>query len=122
MVTLLVKGPYDYISDGKLLASEFSMSTAEELRYAGPWGQAFQEPVFDGMFNIINKRIVGEKHLKLSLQPVDSNMEIDAIAFNVTDENWGIEQQQAKVAFRLDVNVFRGNKNLQLMVEHIEPC
>ena len=110
------------MSDGELLDSEFSMNTAEELRYAGPWGQAFQEPVFDGLFNIINKRIVAEKHLKLSLQPVDSSLEIDAIAFNATDEEWPEHTLQANVAFRLDVNVFRGNKSLQLMVEHIEPC
>ena len=110
------------MSDGELLDSEFSMNTAEELRYAGPWGQAFQEPVFDGLFNIINKRIVAEKHLKLSLQPVDSSLEIDAIAFNVTDEEWPEHTLQANIAFRLDVNVFRGNKSLQLMVEHIEPC
>ncbi len=110
------------MSDGELLESEFSMTIAEELRYAGPWGQTFQEPVFDGVFNIINKRIVGEKHLKLSLQPVNSKLEIDAIAFNVTDEDWSPDLSKAKVAYRLDVNVFRGNKNLQLMVEHIEPC
>lgn len=110
------------LSDGELLESEFSMKTAEELRFAGPWGQTFQEPVFDGVFNIINKRIVGEKHLKLSLQPVNSKLEIDAIAFNTTDEEWSAEHTQAKVAYRLDVNAFRGNKNLQLMVEHIEPC
>jgi len=110
------------LSDGELLESELSMKTAEELRFAGPWGQTFQEPVFDGVFNIINKRIVGEKHLKLSLQPINSRLEIDAIAFNTTDEEWSAEQKQAKVAYRLDVNVFRGNKNLQLMVEHIEPC
>ena len=110
------------MSDGELLTSEFSMTTAEELRYAGPWGQTFQEPVFDGVFNIISKRIVGQKHLKLSLQPVGTHLEIDAIAFNTTDENWSNEQKQANVAYRLDVNVFRGNKSLQLMVEHIEPC
>lgn len=110
------------LSDGELLESEFSMNTAEELRFAGPWGQTFQEPVFDGIFNVINKRIVGEKHLKLSLQPEGSHLEIDAIAFNVTDEDWSPELTKAKVAYRLDVNVFRGNKSLQLMVEHIEPC
>ena len=65
---------------------------------------------------------MGEKHLKLSLQPVNSKLEIDAIAFNVTDEDWPEHTLQANVAYRLDVNVFRGNKNLQLMVEHIEPC
>lgn len=110
------------MSDGELLDSELSMNTAEELRYAGPWGQMFQEPVFDGAFNIINKRIVAEKHLKLLLQPVGSNLEIDAIAFNTTDENWSEQISKANIAYRLDVNVFRGNKNLQLMVEHIEPC
>lgn len=110
------------MSDGELLDSELSMNTAEELRYAGPWGQMFQEPVFDGVFNIINKRIVAEKHLKLLLQPVGSNLEIDAIAFNTTDENWSEQISKANIAYRLDVNVFRGNKNLQLMVEHIEPC
>ena len=110
------------MSDGELLETELSMATAEELRFAGPWGQTFQEPVFDGLFNIMSKRIVGEKHLKLSLQPVDSHLEIDAIAFNVTDEEWPQQTRQAKIAYRLDVNVFRGNKNLQLMVEHIEPC
>lgn len=110
------------MSDGELLNSEFSMTTAEELRYAGPWGQTFQEPVFDGVFNIINKRIVGEKHLKLSLQPTNSQLEIDAIAFNITDEDWAPDLKQAKVAYRLDVNVFRGNKSLQLMIDHIEPC
>lgn len=110
------------MSDGELLESELSMRIAEELRYAGPWGQTFQEPVFDGVFNIINKRIVGEKHLKLSLQPVDSNLEVDAIAFNVTDEEWPDNTLKANVAYRLDVNVFRGNKSLQLMVDHIEPC
>lgn len=110
------------MSDGELLESEFTMTTAEELRYAGPWGQTFQEPVFDGVFNIVNKRIVGEKHLKMSLQPEGLKCEIDAIAFNVTDEDWSDQVKQAKIAYRLDVNVFRGNKNLQLMVEHIEPC
>lgn len=110
------------MSDGELLDFEFSMTTAEELRYAGPWGQTFQEPVFDGVFNIINKRIVGEKHLKLSLQPINSKLEIDAIAFNITDEDWAPDLKQAKVAYRLDVNVFRGNKSLQLMIDHIEPC
>ena len=110
------------MSDGELLVSEFNMASAEELRFAGPWGQTFQEPIFDGVFNIINKRIVGEKHLKLSLQPIDSTLEIDAIAFNTTDEEWDAGVQQAIIAYRLDVNMFRGNKSLQLMVDYIEPC
>lgn len=110
------------MSDGELSASELSMQTAEELRYAGPWGQTFPEPIFDGVFTIINKRIVGEKHLKLTLQAPGSNLEIDAIAFNTADEDYSNQHQQVKVAYRLDVNVFRGRQSLQLMVEHIELC
>lgn len=114
------------MSDGELSSAELTMQTAEELRYAGPWGQTFPEPVFDGIFSIINKRIVGENHLKLSLQAQDSGLEIDAIAFNMTDEKWQPalpgQVQKVKIAYRLDVNVFRGSQSLQLMVEHIEPC
>ena len=114
------------ISDGELLSADLSMQTAEELRYAGPWGQTFPEPVFDGIFTIKNKRIVGEKHLKMSLQAPDSNLEIDAIAFNVTDDDWEAaipgQPQKVNIAYRLDVNVFRGQQSLQLMVDHIEPC
>lgn len=110
------------LSDGELLEPELTMKTAEELRYAGPWGQTFQEPVFDGVFTIINKRIVGENHLKLSLQPEKSNLVIDAIAFNTTDESWPADTKQANLAYRLDINTFRGQSNLQLMVDFIEPC
>jgi single-stranded-DNA-specific exonuclease len=109
------------LSDGDLLASELNLETAEQLRFAGPWGQAFPEPVFDGVFRIMSKRIVGEKHLKLSLQPENSNAVIDAIAFNTTDEDWSNNTQYVTVAYRLDINHFRGQQSLQLMVEHIEP-
>ena len=109
-------------SDGDVAASELNLETAEQLRFAGPWGQSFPEPVFDGVFTIKSKRIVGEKHLKLVLQPRDSELNIDAIAFNITDENWPENTQQALMAYRLDVNTFRGQTSLQLMVDHIEPC
>jgi len=110
------------MSDGELSSSELSMQTAEELRYAGPWGQTFPEPIFDGVFKIVNKRIVGENHLKLSLYAPDSDLEIDAIAFNVTDKSWPEQVSQVNIAYRLDVNIFRGQQNLQLMIDHIEPC
>ena len=109
-------------SDGDLAASELNLEMAEQLRFAGPWGQSFPEPVFDGIFTIISKRIVGEKHLKLTVQPQDSNLNVDAIAFNTTDENWPENTLQAVMAYRLDVNSFRGQTSLQLMVDHIEPC
>ena len=109
-------------SDGELAASELSMQTAEELRYAGPWGQTFPEPLFDGKFTVINKRIVGDNHLKLSLQPDGSSIQIDAIAFNTTDKSWPADTKQVNLAYRLDINTFRGHSNLQMMVDFIEPC
>lgn len=113
------------LSDGELLESEFSMKTAEELRYAGPWGQTFQEPLFDGVFRVINKRVVGQNHLKLLLQPEKSDLVIDAIAFNTTDEHWlplsPGQIQKVNMVYRLDVNTFQGQQNLQLMIAHIEP-
>jgi len=102
-------------SDGELDNSELSLEQAEALRAAGPWGQAFPEPVFDGDFEVVQQRIVGEKHLKLVLRPVDSHNTIDAIAFNHSD----MAGDRLHAAYRLDVNEYMGRRTVQLMVEHI---
>ena len=109
-------------SDGELADTELQLDLATQLRYAGPWGQHFPEPVFDGRFNIVSQRLVGEKHLKLVLSVPGSRQIIDAIAFNVDLDVWP-EQSVARVdiAYRLDVNEFRGQRSLQLMVEHLVP-
>jgi len=109
------------LSDGALQSEEIDMSLAELVREAGPWGQGFDEPVFDGIFNIVQKRIVGEKHLKLVLCLPGEQKVFDAIAFNVTDEHWPDAIDSVQVAYRLDINEFRGERNVQLMVQHIEP-
>ena len=110
------------LSDGELAANEFSLPIAEQLRNGGPWGQHFPEPVFDGEFYLVQQRIVGEKHLKLVLSLDAQGQElVDAIAFNIDLQQWPNQQaQKAKVAYRLDVNEFRGRQSLQLMVEYIE--
>ncbi len=109
------------LSDGELPTNELSLDFAEKLRQAGPWGQGFPEPVFDGDFEIVSKRVLGEKHLKLMLRIPDSDGCIDAIAFNVTDEGWAENTRHVRIAYRLDVNEFNGRKSAQLMVEQIEP-
>ncbi len=107
-------------SDGELHESDFSLALATELRFAGPWGQHFTEPVFDGEFQMVQQRLVGEKHLKLVLSPMGSNKIIDAIAFNVDLDIWPNESvKTVYIAYRLDVNEYRGHRSLQLMVEHI---
>jgi len=103
-------------SDGELESDEFSLELAEALRAGGPWGQAFPEPIFDGAFDVVQQRIVGEKHLKLVLQPVGSRNTIDAIAFNHSE----MTGDQLHAAYRLDVNEYLGRRTVQLMIEHIE--
>lgn len=109
------------LSDGEIAASELSLETAQLLQAAGPWGQAFPEPIFDGHFLLVNQRTVGEKHLKMVLSPPDSpQLALDAIAFFVDAEDWPPQTaQRIQLAYRLDINEFRGRVTLQLMVEHI---
>ncbi len=105
--------------DGELENDCFSLDFASVLREAGPWGQHFPEPEFQGEFIVINSRVVGEKHLKLTLQVPDTDQLIDAIAFNT--EQILLEHRLAtiNVVYRLDVNEFRGISSAQLMVDAI---
>ncbi|NKB32172.1 MAG: single-stranded-DNA-specific exonuclease RecJ [Pseudomonadales bacterium] len=109
------------LSDGLLETDWFTLETATAIDGAGPWGQEFPEPVFDGRFNLIQQRKVGERHLKMVLSPIqDPQRSIDAIAFNVAEEDWpGDSATEIEIAYRLSVNEFRGTVTLQLMVEHI---
>ncbi|QYK00794.1 single-stranded-DNA-specific exonuclease RecJ [Shewanella psychrotolerans] len=112
----------EIISDGELLPHQLTMDLARELRNAGPWGQNFPEPLFDGYFRVVQQRIVGERHLKLVLETECGQTMVDAIAFNVDLKTWpDATIQFAHVAYKLDINEFRGNESLQFMVEQIEP-
>lgn len=109
------------LSDGEIDVADLSLATAAELAAAGPWGQEFPEPVFDGTFTVLQQRRVGENHLKLLLSPGSAPRQtVDAIAFNIDEEHWPDAQMgEIEIAYRLDINEFRGKQNLQLMVEHI---
>lgn len=106
-------------SDGELLSNDMTLTFAQILRDAGPWGQNFPEPVFDDVFTLVQQRIVGEKHLKLVVEK-DQQL-FDAIAFNVDIKRWPDHQaKQVKLAYRLDINEFRGKQSVQLMVEQLD--
>lgn len=109
------------VSDGELAADELNLTLAEQLRAAGPWGQRFPEPLFDGVFTVKSQRIVGEKHLKLRLGlPADDAMQIEAIAFNVDTSIWpNSAAKHVQLAYRLDVNEYNGLRSVQLLVQHI---
>jgi single-stranded-DNA-specific exonuclease len=109
------------LTDGELGGPDMTLELAQLLRDAGPWGQHFPEPVFEGEFYLIQQRIVGAKHLKLVVaEDSDGQQLIDAIAFNVDLDQWPNETcKQLKLAYRMDVNEFRGRQSLQFMVEHL---
>ncbi len=109
------------LSDGQLGQEEISLTLAEELRSAGPWGQLFEEPRFDGEFEVVQHRIVGEKHLKLTLQIPGSSQRVDAIAFHTTDADWPAGVERVETVYQLDVNEFRGQRSVQLIIQHIQP-
>jgi single-stranded-DNA-specific exonuclease len=108
----------ELVSDGELPIWAMDLSTAELLRVAGPWGKGFPEPLFDGRFQVLDWRIVGEQHLKLSLRPPGGES-IDAIGFRLGGLATSA-RDQAHLVYRLAINDYRGIKSPQLIVEHLE--
>ena len=102
------------VSDGEL-GGKFNLTTARKIAEAAPWGQGFPEPVFDGEFEIIDQRILGSRHLKLRLLKDDEL--IDAIAFN---HNRLIEERTKRMAYRIDINEYRGLEKVQLIIEAVD--
>ena len=103
------------LTDGELDASEMTLKNAQLLCSSAPWGQGFEEPIFYGDFEILEQKIVGEKHLKCTLKLIDGTAIFEGIAFFQEKLN----NSKAKVAYRLSVNSFRGTESLQLMIESI---
>ncbi|MGL4428476.1 MAG: single-stranded-DNA-specific exonuclease RecJ [Silvania sp.] len=112
----------EVVSDGPLAAGDMTMEVAQMLRDAGPWGQMFPEPLFDGRFRLLQQRLVGERHLKVMVEPVGGGPLLDGIAFNVDTAVWpdnGV--REVELAYKLDINEFRGNRTLQIIIDHIWP-
>lgn len=108
-------------SDGELQAQDFSVSLAEQLRTVSPWGQGFPEPVFDGQFEVREYIILKDKHLKMKLRSTAGNDVLDAILFNYAQHfTLPANLKRVQLAYKLEVNYFRGAKNLQLMTEYCE--
>jgi single-stranded-DNA-specific exonuclease len=108
-------------TDGELSDQEFSVATAIALRAAGPWGQAFPEPLFDGVFDVRDSRVVGERHLKLKVSQ-STGLACDAIVFRHFDDEGALQIKQparVELAYRLDINRYNGEEKLQLVVEHL---
>ncbi|HHF3919970.1 TPA: single-stranded-DNA-specific exonuclease RecJ [Haemophilus influenzae] len=111
-------------TDGELNSNEFNLETAELIKSVGTWGQGFPEPCFDGEFKILDQRAIGQNknHLKMLLEPKQGGVLLDAIAFNIDTRLYpDLSIKQARLAYKLEINEFRGNRSLQLLVDYIEP-
>jgi len=110
-------------SDGSLDAHELTLDTAHVLREAGPWGQAFPEPVFDGEFEVTASRVLADRHLKLMLRPPGGERPCEAVAFRHFDAEDAVTfapHDRVTVAYRLDVNEYGGSRRLQLLLEQVD--
>jgi single-stranded-DNA-specific exonuclease len=113
----------EVVSDGGLDADEFNCATAMALRDGGPWGQGYPEPVFDGEFEVLNWRVVGERHLKLELGQLESGQgrqRLNAIEFGGWDGQ--SPPPRVRIAYRLEPDSYRGGEAIQLLVVHREPA
>jgi single-stranded-DNA-specific exonuclease len=119
---LPVAGATDEVqTDGELSIEEIALATAEALRAGGPWGQAFPEPCFDGLFSIRNARVIGERHMKMWVEPAGSGRSFDAIAFNHLTPGASVVPPAGslQLVYRLEVNEYQGERRLQLLIDHL---
>ena len=107
------KPALDLLTDGELDVSEITLKNAQLLCESAPWGQGFEEPIFYGDFEILDQKIVGDKHLKCTLKLINASAIFEGIAFFQEK----LKSKQVRVAYKLNVNSFRGNESLQLMIE-----
>jgi single-stranded-DNA-specific exonuclease len=108
------------LSDGELGGADFDLRLAETLREAGPFGQAFPEPLFDNSFEVLDWRLMGERHLRFSLRHPDSRVPLSAVFFG----GWAGSPppRQVRVAYQLGIDDYRGAPELRLFVRHLLPA
>ena len=110
----------EVLCDGALTVDCFTLEFAEQLRNLSPWGQHFPEPLFADDFIVKGRRILADKHLKLTLAIPGASNQIDAIAFNQDLQTLACQGEQVRLLYRLDVNEYRGICVPQLVIEQLE--
>lgn len=104
------------LTDGELEAEDLTVEVAALLREAGPWGQGFPEPCFDGRFEVLGYRLLRDAHLRMTVRPESGGRPVEAIAFHRTDPP---PARELVLAYRLDINDYWSPPKLQLIVEHM---
>ena len=111
----------ELLSDGPLQKPELNLELATLLQDAGPWGQQFAEPLFDNIFEVLEQRIVGQNHLKLTIAHEQGGASLDAIAFNIDPKLWPNHRARfIHAAYKLDINTYNGRTRLQLVIAALQ--
>lgn len=105
-------------TDGCLAAHEYDLELARQLRFAGPWGQAFPEPLFDDEFRLVNWKLMGQTHLRLTLQHAQRREPLEAVMFG--GYAGSPPPQRLRAAFQLSIDEWNGRERLRLLIRHIE--
>lgn len=109
------------MSDGRLDESDLSLEFARLIKHSGPWGQGFPEPVFDDEFDVLDRKVLADRHLKLRVRIKGSNKVFDALAFYQSESYKDVDMAEGvRIAYRLDINDYNGLCKPQLLVEHLE--
>src|SRR5690625_728666 len=108
-------------ADGELQENEINLALADEVRFVFPWGTGFEPPTFDGEFEVLNHRVVGEKHLKLTLGLPRRSGVVDAIYFNPPEAYLSGGFHRIYGVYRLEVNEWQNRRNVQLLFEYLQP-
>lgn len=113
----------DLHTDGPLEPGEFNFETAAAVREGGPWGAGFPEPAFDGRFGVLRTRVVGGRHLRLTLRAPSGEV-AEAIAFRYLDDARARAvqaQDTIELVYRAGLDEYGGARRLQLVAEWLTP-
>lgn len=107
-------------TDGELPPGAVTLALARQLRAAGPWGQAFPEPLFDNLFECAGWKLMGATHLRLQLRDPRDGAVHDAVMFNA----WHSQPPPARLraAYELTINDWQGRESPRLLLRYIEPA
>ena len=106
--------------------ADFTQYFAGLVKSLVPWGMSCPEPQFEGEFEVLNSRFVGDIHLKMVLRPKQGGQAVDAICFRYLDyvdspeKRTALQMRHIYAVFSLDINHFRGQQSLQLIVQYLE--
>ena len=106
-------------TDGELAPADLHLGLAAALAAAGPWGQGFPEPLFANVLTVREQRVIGTQHLRLGVQHPAGGPVLEAVAFR-RPPLAAAKNVPVRLVYRLEVNHYRGQDKVQLVVEHLE--